>query len=114
MIPGSARRRLVCVFGSCVALLAFFSCLSSCGKFFPPLTSGGGGSSGGGGTRPATTCLPATWNESAEHRRVHHRQQRRERHSGAPWSVALEPTSLAVTPSDSYLYMAALPAAIYV
>jgi 6-phosphogluconolactonase len=103
-------RRLVCAFGSCVALLA----LSSCGKFFPPLTSGGGGSSGGGsasgdylyagnlGTSPLTIAGFTIANSALSVT------------SGAPWSVSLEPNALAVTPDDTYLYMGSAAGGIYV
>lgn len=93
-----------------VALLA----LASCGKFFPPLTSGGGGGGGGGstagdylfagnlGTSPPTIAGFTIANSALSVT------------SGAPWQVSLEPTSLAVTPDDSYLYMGSAAGGIYV
>ena len=109
------RRRRVCVSGCSVALLALSSCLSSCGKFFPPLGSGGGGGGGGGGsssgdylfagnlgTSPLTIAGFTLANSALSAT------------SGAPWSVSLEPTSLAVTPDDTYLYMGSAAGGIYV
>lgn len=87
--------------------------LSGCGKFFPPLGSGGGGSgtgSSGGddlyvgnlGTNPLTVAgfTLASGALSVP--------------SGSPWQVELEPTALAVTPDDAYLYVGSAAGGIYV
>ncbi|HVT96303.1 MAG TPA: beta-propeller fold lactonase family protein, partial [Acidobacteriaceae bacterium] len=102
------RLRHGCV---CACVSTLFA-LTGCGQFFPPLTSGGGG--GGGtstgdylyvgnlGTNPlsiagfsiGTTSLSGI--------------------SGSNWSVELEPTALAVTPTDTYLYLGSAAGGIYV
>jgi len=95
------------------AVLALALCLPGCGQFFPPLSSTGSGTgtgtSGGDyvfagnfGTNPvsvagfslASSALTAV--------------------SGSPWEVTLEPTALAVTPDDSYLYLGSAEGGIYV
>jgi 6-phosphogluconolactonase (cycloisomerase 2 family) len=85
--------------------------LAGCGQFFPPLSSSGGGGStstgnylyvGNLGTNPlavagfsiGTTALSTI--------------------SGSNWSVELEPTALAVTPDDAFLYLGSAAGAIYV
>jgi 6-phosphogluconolactonase (cycloisomerase 2 family) len=93
------------------ALLA----LTGCGQFFPPLGSGGGGGGGGGtstgdylyvanlGTNPLSVAgfsVATTGTVGAL--------------SGSPWAVELEPTALAVTPNDSYLYVGSAAGGIYV
>jgi 6-phosphogluconolactonase (cycloisomerase 2 family) len=86
---------------------------TSCGKFFPPLTSGGGGSgtgtSGGDylyvgnlGTNPLTVAGFTLANGALSVP------------SGSPWQVELEPTALAVTPDDAYLYVGSAAGGIYV
>jgi len=95
--------------GSLAALLA----LAGCGKFFPPLTSGGGGGGGTGstgnylyagnlGTSPPTIAGYTIGSSSLS------------AISGSDWQVSLQPTALAVTPSDSYLYMGSEAGGIYV
>ena len=87
--------------------------LSGCGQFFPPLGSGGSGGSGGTstgdylyvgnlGTNPLTIAgfSIGTTSISAI--------------SGSDWSVALEPTALAITPGDTYLYLGSAAGGIYV
>jgi 6-phosphogluconolactonase (cycloisomerase 2 family) len=87
--------------------------LSGCGQFFPPLGSGGSGGSGGTstgdylyvgniGTNPLTVAgfSIGTTSISAI--------------SGSDWSVALEPTALAITPGDTYLYLGSAAGGIYV
>jgi 6-phosphogluconolactonase (cycloisomerase 2 family) len=97
----------VAVSGSLASLLV----LAGCGKFFPPLTSGGGGSgsssgdyiyAGNIGTNPLTVAGFSI--ASAALSSI----------SGSPWSVALEPTVLAVTPDDTYLYAGSAAGGIYV
>lgn len=95
----------------CAALLA----LTGCGQFFPPLNNGGGGGGGGGGstgdylyvanlgTNPLSVAgfsVATTGTLTGL--------------SGSPWSVQLEPTALAVTPNDSYLYVGSAAGGIYV
>ncbi|HEY1808190.1 MAG TPA: beta-propeller fold lactonase family protein [Acidobacteriaceae bacterium] len=95
----------------CAVLLA----LTGCGQFFPPLGSGGGGGGGGTtssgdylyvanlGTNPLSVAgfsVATTGSLSGL--------------SGSPWSVELEPTALAVTPNDSYLYVGSAAGGIYV
>jgi 6-phosphogluconolactonase (cycloisomerase 2 family) len=102
-----ARCRQVAVSGSLASLLV----LAGCGQFFPPLTSGGGGSgsssgdyiyAGNVGTNPLTVAGFSI--ASAALSSI----------SGSPWSVALEPTALAVTPDDTYLYAGSAAGGIYV
>ncbi len=94
---------------SCAALLA----LTGCGQFFPPLSSSGGG--GGGTTSSGDYLYVANLGTnplsvagfsiaSAALSGI----------SGSPWSVELEPTALAVTPNDSYLYVGSAAGGIYV
>lgn len=96
----------------CAALVA----LAGCGQFFPPLSSSGGSSGGGGttsagdnlyvanlGTNPLSVAgfsVATTGTLSSL--------------SGSPWSVELEPTALAITPNDSYLYVGSAAGGIYV
>jgi DNA-binding beta-propeller fold protein YncE len=87
--------------------------LAGCGQFFPPLGSsgGGGGTTSSGdylyvanlGTDPLSVAgfsLATTGALTGL--------------SGSPWSVELEPTALAVTPNDSYLYVGSAAGGIYV
>lgn len=88
--------------------------LTGCGKFFPPLTSTGGGSGSSGssagnylyvgnlGTNPLSVAGLSIANAALS------------AISGSPFAVSLEPTSLAVTPSDTYLYMGSAAGGIYV
>lgn len=88
--------------------------LSGCGKFFPPLSSTGGGGNGGGsssgdflyagnqGTNPLTI---AGFSLASSTLSVI---------SGSPWQVSLEPTALAITPNNTYLYMGSAAGGIYV
>jgi 6-phosphogluconolactonase (cycloisomerase 2 family) len=87
--------------------------LSGCGKFFPPLTSGGGGGGGGSssgdylyignqGTNPLTVAgfsLASSALSSI---------------SGSAWQVTLQPTALAVTPDNAFLYVGSAAGGIYV
>jgi 6-phosphogluconolactonase (cycloisomerase 2 family) len=91
--------------------LASLLVLAGCGQFFPPLTSGGGGTGsssgdyiyvGNIGTNPLTVAGFSI--ASAALSSI----------SGSPWSVALEPTVLAVTPDDTYLYVGSAAGGIYV
>ncbi len=87
--------------------------LAGCGKFFPPLSSGGGGGGGGTssgnylyignlGTNPLTIAGFSIGTSALSSI------------SGSNWPVELEPTALAVTPSDSYLYLGSAAGGIYV
>lgn len=93
------------------ASLAALFALTGCGKFFPPLTSGGGGggSSSGDyiyvGNQSTNPVSVAGFSIASSALSVI---------SGSPWSVSLEPTALAVTPSDSYLYVGSAAGSIYV
>jgi 6-phosphogluconolactonase len=102
-----SRFTQIAVSGSLASLLV----LAGCGQFFPPLTSGGGGSgsssgdyiyAGNVGTNPLTVAGFSI--ASAALSSI----------SGSPWSVALEPTALAVTPNDTYLYAGSAAGGIYV
>jgi 6-phosphogluconolactonase (cycloisomerase 2 family) len=101
------RHVCACTFAS--ALLA----LTGCGQFFPPLSSGGGGGGGGTpsgdylyvgnlGSNPLSiagfTLASSTLSGI----------------SGSNWAVELEPTALAITPSDTYLYLGSAAGGIYV
>lgn len=101
--------------GASLASLAALLLLAGCGQFFPPLSSGGGGG-GGGGTGSAGDYLyvgniatnPPTlagFSIASGALTVP---------SGFPVQVSLEPTALAITPSDSYLYMGSAAGGIYV
>lgn len=90
-----------------VALLA----LAGCGQFFPPLSSGSGGSGsssgdylyvGNLGTDPLSIAGFSIGSSALSVI------------SGAPWTVDLEPTAMAVTPSDAYLYVGSAAGGIYV
>lgn len=99
-----------------VGLLAMAAGLSGCGgKFFPPQTSSGGSGSGGSGstsgdylyvgnigTNPLTVSGFGIANSALGVV------------SGSPWDVSLEPTALAVTPNDDYLFVGSAAGSIYV
>lgn len=91
--------------------------LAGCGKFFPPQTNNGGGGGGGGGggstsgdylyvgnlgTNPLSvagfTIASGAMSVTA----------------GSAWAMAVEPTALAVTPNDAYLYVGSAAGGIYV
>lgn len=85
--------------------------LSGCGKFFPPLSSGSGGSGsstgdyfyvGNLGTSPLTVAGFSVASTGLADI------------SGSPWQVSLEPTAMAVTPDDDYLYVGSAAGGIYV
>ncbi|HEY1498651.1 MAG TPA: beta-propeller fold lactonase family protein [Acidobacteriaceae bacterium] len=86
--------------------------LSGCGQFFPPLGSGGGGGTGSSsgdyvyvgniGTDPLTIAGFSIASGALS------------TISGEPFSVSLEPTALAVTPDDTYLYLGSAAGGIYV
>ena len=95
----------VCVYSS--AVLA----LTGCGQFFPPLSSGGGGSGsasgdylyvGNIGTNPLTIAGFSIASSALSDV------------SGSPFEVSLEPTALAITPDDTYLYLGSAAGGIYV
>lgn len=94
-------------------VLALVLCLPGCGKFFPPLTStggGGGGTTSGGdyiyagniGANPVSVAGFSLASSALTGI------------SGSPWEVTLEPTALAVTPNDDYLYLGSAGGGIYV
>lgn len=97
-----------------IAVLALALCLPGCGKFFPPLSSTGGGGTGTGssggdyiyagnlGANPLSVAGFSLANSALT------------AVSGSPWEVALEPTALAVSPNDDYLYMGSAAGDIYV
>lgn len=99
----------ICCAGSLTGLLL----LAGCGQFFPPLGSGSG--SGGSGTSSGDYLYvgnlgtnPLTiggFTLASSKLSVI---------SGAPWSVSLEATALAVTPNDQYLYLGSAAGGIYV
>ncbi len=108
--PGALRgvRLMRLIAGVCCGGLLL---LSGCGKFFPPLTSGGSGGSGTTGdyiyagnlgTNPLTVAGFTLANSALSDI------------SGSPWSVSLEPTSLAITPNNDYLYLGSAAGGIYV
>jgi 6-phosphogluconolactonase (cycloisomerase 2 family) len=86
--------------------------LAGCGQFFPPLGSGGSGSGGTStgdylyvgnlATNPLTIAGFSIGTTSISGI------------SGSDWSVELEPTALAITPDDSYLYLGSAAGGIYV
>src|ERR1700728_1366270 len=85
--------------------------LTGCGQFFPTLGSGGGGTGsssgdylyvGNLGTNPLT--LAGFSIASGALSTI----------SGEPFDVSLEPTALAVTPDDTYLYLGSAAGGIYV
>jgi DNA-binding beta-propeller fold protein YncE len=88
--------------------------LTGCGQFFPPLGSSGGG--GGGGSTSAGDNLYvgnlATNPLSVAGFTI--ASAALSGISGSPWAVELEPTALAVTPNDSYLYVGSAAGGIYV
>ena len=95
-----------------LATLVPLGLLAGCGQFFPPLgSSGGGGSTGSGGdylyvgnlgTNPLSIAGFSLGSSSLSAL------------SGFPIQVALEPTALAVTPNDAYLYAGSAAGGIYV
>lgn len=102
------RRILPAVVGMS-ALIIF----TGCGKFFPPQTGGSGGGGTGGtsgdyiyagnlGTNPLTVAGFSLANNALSVI------------SGSAWQVASEPTALAITPNDVYLYMGSTAGGIYV
>jgi 6-phosphogluconolactonase len=110
-MPFRPQRRLrFLAMGGCATLLA----VAGCGQFFPPLSSSGGGGGGGTtssgdylyvanlGTNPLSVAGFSI--ASAALSSI----------SGSPWAVELEPTALAVTPNDSYLYVGSAAGGIYV
>lgn len=111
-LPGKSGARTSFRFLSLASLLPAVL-LVGCGKFFPPLSSTSGGGSGTSstgdylyagniGTNPLSIAGFVIANSALS------------TISGSNWSVALEPTSLAVTPNDSYLYMGSAAGGIYV
>jgi 6-phosphogluconolactonase (cycloisomerase 2 family) len=100
------------------ALLIPALALAGCGKFFPPLTSTGTGTGSGSGTgtssfgdflyvgnlgtNPLTIAGFSLANGALTVP------------SGFPVQVTLEPTALAVTPNDDYLYAGSVAGGIYV
>jgi 6-phosphogluconolactonase (cycloisomerase 2 family) len=98
------RRRVARVL--MVSGLAVVLALSGCGKFFPKITGGGSGSSGDYlyagnlGTDPVTVAGFSIASSALSDS------------SGSPYTVGLAPTSLAVTPDDSYLFVGG-PGGIY-
>ncbi|MFZ0630041.1 MAG: beta-propeller fold lactonase family protein [Acidobacteriaceae bacterium] len=94
----------------CAVLLA----LTGCGQFFPPLSSSG---SGGSGTTSAGDSLYVA-NLGTDPLSVAGFSVATSGTltaiSGSPWSVELEPTALAITPNDSYLYVGSAAGGIYV
>lgn len=97
-----------------VAGMAAVMILAGCGKFFPPQTGGSGGGGGTGGTsgdylyagnlgtNPPTVAGFSLANNALSVI------------PGSAWQVSLEPTALAITPNDTYLYMGSAAGGIYV
>ncbi len=107
----SRKRRLLGI-GFCTSATALLA-LAGCGQFFPPLGSGGGGGGGGTssgdylyvgniGTNPLSIAGFSIGTSSLG------------TISGSNWSVELEPTALAITPTDTYLYLGSAAGGIYV
>lgn len=95
------------------SLLAGLLVLTGCGKFFPPLSQSGGGSGGGGTTgnylyvansNPNLNTVAGFSLSSGSLTNT----------SGSPYASPLTPTCLAMTPSDSFLYVGSTAGAIYV
>lgn len=90
--------------------------LAGCGKFFPPLSSTGTGSGSGSGTSSVGDYLYAG-NLGTNPLSIAGfvlANSALSTITGSNWSVSLEPTALAVTPDDSYLYMGSAAGGIYV
>lgn len=107
---GMRSRNSGLVRAALLASLAAVLALSGCGKFFPPLSDSGGGSSTSGnyiyagniGTNPVSVAAFSLTSSGLSSV------------SGSPFAVSLEPTALAVTPGDAYLYMGSAAGGIYV
>lgn len=91
--------------------------LAGCGgKFFPPLSSGSSGSGSGSGTGSVGDYLYAG-NLGTNPLSIAGfviANSALSVISGSNWSVSLEPTALAITPTDDYLYMGSAAGGIYV
>jgi 6-phosphogluconolactonase (cycloisomerase 2 family) len=107
-MPFWKSRFLQICFGACAASLLL---LAGCGQFFPPLSSGGGGTGsssgdylyvGNDGTNPLTVAGFSIASGALTDI------------SGEPWQVSLDPTAIAVTPDDTYLYLGSAAGGIYV
>lgn len=116
MVSGDSMRRaglgVICA-GVCLAGALL---LAGCGKFFPPLNSGGGGGNGGGGGSSSGDYL-YVGNQSTNPLTVAGfslASSALNVISGSPFQVSLEPTSLAITPDNTYLYMGSAAGGIYV
>lgn len=96
-------------------LLVGLLALSGCGKFFPPLSQGGGGSGGGGGTGNTGNFVYVA-NSSSSLDTVAGFSLSGGSLTGissSPYSSPMPPTSLAMTPNNSFLYVGSTSGAIY-
>jgi len=100
--------------GSFLLGLMALPALTGCGKFFPPLTSGGGGSSTGTGSAGDYLYAGNLGTDPLSVAGFSIASGAFGAISGSPWSVSLEPTAMAVTPNDDYLYMGSAAGGIYV
>jgi len=96
----SGRKRMVRWLAVGVATLVQLALLTGCGGFFPPLTTTTGTTSSVGNfayvANSTTSTISAFVVGTNALTAV----------SGAPYSFPVSPTAMAVTPSDSYLYVA--------
>lgn len=109
--PGRSLLRKISVLPMAALLL-----LAGCGQFFPPLSSGSGSGGSGTGTGSAGDYLYAG-NLATNPLSVAGfvlANSALSTISGSYWAVSLEPTALAVTPNDAYLYMGSAAGGIYV
>jgi len=86
--------------------LVLFLALSGCGQFFPKETSGGGGTTTGANVYVGnnnTASISAFSISSSGITGL----------SNSPYSLGVSPSALAITPSNSYLYVASLAGGIY-
>lgn len=96
-------------------LLVGLLVLTGCGKFFPPLDNSGG--SGGGGGTGATGNYLYVANSNSSVTTVAGFSLSAGSLTGissSPYTSPLPPTCLAMTPSDSFLYVGSASGAIYV
>jgi 6-phosphogluconolactonase (cycloisomerase 2 family) len=110
----TGRRASLCL----VTLASFIPTLllAGCGKFFPPLSTTSTGSGTGSGTSSVGDYLYAG-NLGTNPLSIAGfvlANGALSTITGSNWSVSLEPTALAVTPDDSYLYVGSVAGGIYV
>ncbi len=96
-------------------LLAGLLALSGCGKFFPPLSQSSGGSSGGGTGSTGNYLYVANSNPNLNTvAGFSLASGALTNTNGSPYASPLTPTCMAMTPSDSFLYVGSTAGAMYV